>query len=74
MSPLKGNVILKLILILPFQLLIGYLEAESTVINKIRTLTDIEETIIRKVITKSLDNLQESLEACGQYRTSLGGY
>ena len=57
MSPLKGNVIFEINPNIAFSIIDRLFGGEGTVINKIRTLTDIEETIIRKVITKSLDNL-----------------
>ena len=60
MSPLKGNVIFEINPNIAFSIIDRLFGGEGTVINKIRTLTDIEETIIRKVITKSLDNLQEA--------------
>lgn len=60
MSPLKGNVIFEINPNISFSIIDRLFGGEGTVINKIRTLTDIEETIIRKVITKSLDNLQEA--------------
>ena len=60
MSPLKGNVIFEINPNIAFSFIDRLFGGEGTVINKIRTLTDIEETIIRKVITKSLDNLQEA--------------
>lgn len=60
MSPLKGNVIFEINPNIVFSIIDRLFGGEGTVINKIRTLTDIEETIIRKVITKSLDNLQEA--------------
>ena len=60
MSPLKGNVIFEINPNISFSIIDRLFGGEGAVINKIRTLTDIEETIIRKVITKSLDNLQEA--------------
>ena len=60
MSPLKGNVIFEINPNIAFSIIDRLFGGEGTVINKIRTLTYIEETIIRKVITKSLDNLQEA--------------
>lgn len=60
MSPLKGNVIFEINPNIAFSIIDRLFGGEGTVISKIRTLTDIEESIIRKVIAKSLDNLQEA--------------
>lgn len=60
MEPLKGNVILEMSPNITFAIIDRLLGGLGETIEKIRTLTDIEEFVIRKVLKNTLGNLAEA--------------
>jgi len=60
MSPLKGNILLEVNPNIAFAILDRLLGGRGETIAKIRTLTDIEEIVIRKVIERILQNFSEA--------------
>jgi flagellar motor switch protein FliM len=60
MSPLKGNVILEINPNVVFAILDRLLGGQGETIPKIRTLTDIEEIVVRRVMGKILQNFGEA--------------
>lgn len=60
MSPLKGNVLLELNPNVSFAIMDRLLGGLGEALDKIRTLTDIEETVMRKVMDNILKNFSEA--------------
>lgn len=60
MTPLKGNIIMELDSNISFATMDRLLGGLGEALEKIRTLTDIEETVMRKVIENILSNFSEA--------------
>ncbi len=63
LKPLEGNVVLELSPQLAFAVVDRLLGGQGNAVDKIRELTDIEQTVIKRVILKTFTNLTEAWKA-----------
>ncbi|TCL66553.1 flagellar motor switch protein FliM [Hydrogenispora ethanolica] len=63
LKPLEGNIVMELSPQLAFAVVDRLLGGQGNSIEKIRELTDIEQTVIKRVILKTFTNLKEAWKA-----------
>ncbi len=74
MDPLEGAMLLEISPELVLSLIDRILGGPGKAPNAPRELTDIEQSVIEKVIHRSLENLQEAWHKVGQFEPKLTGY
>lgn len=63
LKPLEGNIILEISPQLAFAVVDRLLGGQGLIMDKVRELTDIEQTVIRRVVLKTFTNLKEAWKA-----------